>query len=144
MWVTRARLGSALEWALAAGCILALAALVSLVAGELRNVRSLTAVLADEGSALPSAELPATIPAGAVSVPLLLLSNGSQLQIGQTASDIAARISAAWQIGADAFERTARGARVTRSYDDGARRFLLVFDRAESAGEDRVAAIYLQ
>ena len=144
MWVTRARLRSALEWVLAAGCILAVATVVSLVARELATVRSFTAVLADEMSALPAPDAPPTIPAGAVSVPLLLLSNGTRLQVGQTASEITARVGAAWQVGTDALERTAGGDRVTRVYDDGVRRFLLVFEPGGRSGEDRVAAIYLQ
>ena len=143
MWVTRARLGSALEWALAAGCILALAALVSLVVQEVRGIRPLTPVLADEMStALPAPEAPPTIPPGAISVPLLLLSNGAQIQVGQRVSDVSGHISTAWQVGAEAIERTTHGERVTRLYDDGARRFLLVIEGSED-GVEQVGAIYL-
>lgn len=141
MEMTRARLGSVLEWALAAGCILALAALGSLLFNQARRA-TLPQVNAEEfASVIPDA--PAVIPPRAVSVPLLLLSNGAQLRVGETAGAIAAKLNTAWQIGADAWERTATGDRVVRAYYDGARYFLLVLERTGQP-DAQVSAIYLR
>jgi len=141
---TRARLGSAFEWVLAAACILALVAAGSMLLRQLRLAQALTAVNAEEATVPTAPEPPPAVPSRAISVPMLLLSNGAQLRVGETASAIADKINAAWQSGADALERTAKGDRVTRAYDDGARRFLLVFEPRDGVVEPRVSAIYLR
>lgn len=141
---TRARLGSAFEWLLAAACIVALVAVASLLVRQFRVMQTLTAVNAEEVTAPTAPEPPAAIPPRAISVPLLLLSNGAQLHVGETASAITEKVNAAWRRGADALERTATGDRVTRAYDDGARQFLLVFEPPDGLAEPSVSAIYLK
>jgi hypothetical protein len=138
--VTRARFGSVVEWIVAAGCILLALGIGSFALREVQTLRPVTPVNA-EGARLP--ELPVNVPPRAVSVPMLLLSSGAQLRVGERASTIATKINAGWQVGIDALERSATGDRVTRSYDDGGTQFTLVFEPLEGA-ELRLAAIFLQ
>jgi len=138
---TRVRFGSVLEWVIAAGCILLAVGIGSIALREIDAFRPVTPVIA-EGAHIP--EPPAGVPPRAVSVPMLLLSNGTQMRVGDRASDIAAQINAGWQVGSDALERGAHGERVTRTYDDGGTQFTLVFEPMDDGAEQRIAAIYLQ
>jgi hypothetical protein len=72
---------------------------------------------------------------------MLILRDGSRLQVGESAADTAVKLKN-WQTGDDAVERGEHGDRITRSYDDGIRRFLLVIE-SDQGVEPRVAAIYL-
>lgn len=146
MEATRARLSSLLEWAIASVCILAMAGLGSLVFEQLRTASpAIAPVLAGSTELPPSAdEVPASVPPKAVSVPLMLLSNGAELRLGELESAIARKVGSAWQMGDDTLERIAAGNRVSRRYDDGVRRFLLVFEPRKEQPEMRLAAIYLE
>jgi hypothetical protein len=137
----RTRLGVAFEWAVALVCILALLALGSLVGRGLRDLRAVPAVLAGER---PAQEPPAAVPLGAVSVPMLLLSTGVELRVGDRLSSVESKIGRDWQVGADAIERTDGGERMTRLYEDGARQFALVFNPDEDERGTRVGGIYVR
>ena len=145
MEVTRARFGSLLEWVLAAFCALAIAALGSFVIDALRTPRGIVRVNVEaaEVGDPPALDPPAAIPPRAVSVPVILLNDGTELRVGERESSISAKLTRAWQTGVDALERTTTGNRITRAYDDGFRRFLLVFDPPQEAAELRLSAIYL-
>jgi hypothetical protein len=136
----RVRFGVALEWALAAGGILALLALGSLAVRELRGLRAVPSVMAGERPGQPP---PAVVVPGAVSVPILILSTGVELRVGERASSVHNKIDPDWQVGPDAVERTRTGERVIRRYDDGATPFTLVFE--PDAEEDaRLGGIYVR
>jgi hypothetical protein len=141
MEVTRVRLGSVLEWAIAVACILAVLAVGSVAFREVRTLRPVTPVMA--GEALAGGP-PVMVPPRAVSVPMLLLADGTQLRVGDRASSLVYRLNSAWQAGADTLERSPRGDRVTRSYDDGATQFLLVFEPLDQRHDSRVVAIYVR
>ena len=145
MEVTRARFGSLLEWAVAAACALAIATLGSLIFQGLRTPRGIVRVNVEaaEAGVAPMPDPPAAIPARAVSVPLILLNDGTELRVGERESTISAKVKRAWQTGVETLERTAAGNRITRAYDDGFRRFLLVFDPPPESAELRLSAIYL-
>ena len=145
MEVTRARFGSLLEWALAAVCAVAIAALVSFVIQALRTPAGIVRVNVEaaEAGLSPRPDPPAAIPSRAVSVPLLLLIDGTEVRVGEREATISAKVKKAWQTGVDTLERTTAGNRITRAYDDGFRRFLLVFDPPEDAADLRLSAIYL-
>ena len=145
MEVTRARFGSLLEWALAAVCAVAIAALVSFVIEAFRTPAGIVRVnvAAAEAGVSPLPEPPAAIPSRAVSVPLIVLIDGTELRVGEQEATISAKVKKAWQTGAETLERTTGGNRITRAYDDGFRRFLLVFDPPEEAADLRLSAIYL-
>jgi hypothetical protein len=142
MEATRARFGSAIEWLLAAVFIIAAVAVASVVVRELRTVSASMPVIAREAQA-PDV-IPAGVPARAVSVPVLLLSGKKEVRVGDTFSAIAARLGRDAEIGTQAVERSRFGDRLTRFYELGGTRFVLVFEPFEARGEPRVAAIYLQ
>lgn len=139
MDVPRVRFGAALEWAVAAGLLLAAAGLGSKALVELRRVPAVTPVIAETR---PVPEAPVSVMSGAVRVPLLLLSSGAELRVGAAASDAARMIDSAWQVGGDEFERLPGGERLIRRYDDGSTRFTLVLQPADGR-DPRIAAIYV-
>ena len=137
---TRVRVGSILEWGIAAACIVAALVLGSAAVQEVRTLRAVTPVIA---SARPAFDPPASIPSSAASVPMLVLRNGSQLEVGDNAAAASDKVSG-WQVGSDTIERGPNGDRVTRSYTDGNQSFLLVIESPEKGADAAVAAIYLE
>ena len=131
------------EWALAAGIVLALVAAGSFLAREYRTVAGVLPVNVRASSATaPLIAPPAVIPAGAVSLPILLLSDGRDVRVGETVTEIASRLPRSAEVAAPAVERAPNGERVTRTYDIDAVRFWLVFEPFEKNVEPRLAAIY--
>lgn len=144
MEATRARFGSAIEWGLAAVFILGVMGIGSVVVRELRTLTAAMPVSAREVRAITPAAPPAGVPARAVSVPVLLLPQGKDVRVGDSASQIAARLGREAEVGTQTVERAPLGERLTRFYEHGGVRFVLVFEPFERDGEPRVAAIYLQ
>ena len=142
MEVTRIRWGSLLEWAIAAACIVAALGVGTIVVRELRTVPSVTASVIAEKAPIP--EPPAVIPPQSVSVPMLVLTDGTRLHVGERVSSVKAKVNQAWQVGSDALERGPKGDRVTRTYDNGTTEFLLVLESTEPGAEARLAAIYVK
>lgn len=142
MEATRARFGSAVEWALAAVIIVAALAIGSIVVRELRMVSGTTPVSAREPQ--PIATIPAGVPARAVSVPVLLLSGKKEVRVGDSVSAVAARLGRQAEVGSQTVERSRFGERLIRFYEHMGTRFVLVFEPLEAGGEPKVAAIYLQ
>jgi hypothetical protein len=89
-------------------------------------------------------EIPPSVPARAISVPMLLLFDGRQVRLGDTVEAIAAALGRGAETGAQQVDRGPLGERITRFYEHAGTRFILVFQRAPKAAESRVAAIYLQ
>ena len=137
---TRFRVGSILEWGIAAACSIAALVLGSAAGQEARALRPVTPVIA---GARATIDPPASIPSSAAFVPMLVLRNGSRLEVGDTAADASDKVSG-WQVGSDTIERGPNGDRVTRSYRDGSQSFLLVIESAEEGADAKVAAIYLE
>lgn len=137
----RARLGSALEWLVAAAFLLATIAVASLIVRELRTAPRATNPLAQElqGTAIPSA-----VPARAISVPVLLLLDGREVRVGDTVDSVSRSLGRAAEIGTQTVDRGALGERLTRFYEHNGTRFVLVFEPFERNGTLRVAGIYLQ
>jgi hypothetical protein len=144
MEATRVRVTSMLEWAVAACLILAALGIGSVVAREFRTVAAATTrVIADEVPA-PVLAAPAGVPSRAVSVPVLILPDGLDVRVGESLTDIAARLGRQAEVGTESVERAPNGERLTRFYEQGGTRFVLVFEPFEQNAEPRVAAIYLQ
>jgi hypothetical protein len=141
MDATRARFGSLLEWILAAFCIAATLAIGSVAVGGFRTVSAVTPAVADEA---PLADPPATVPSRAVSVPVLLLSNGVEVRVGDAAAEVAAHLGSEAAVGTPSVDRTPMGERVTRFYQSGSTHFVVVFEPFAGDGQIRVAAIYVQ
>ena len=143
METTRVRLTSILEWAVAVVLIIATLAIGSIVVREFRSVAAVTPVIADAVPA-PVLPAPAGVPARAVSVPVLLLPDGLDVRVGETLTQIAARLGRQAEVGLESVERAANGERLTRFYEHAGSRFALVFEPFEPDAEPRIAAIYLQ
>ena len=142
MQATRRRFVSFLEWLAAAAVVAALAALGSIVAREIRTVNAVTPVIAVES--LPDAPPAAGGPLRAVSVPMLLLSDGFAIRVGERLDSVTARLTNASEIRPEVAEPSPAGQRLTRFYEYGGSRFVLVFEPFEPKGELRIAAIYFQ
>ena len=145
MQATRMRYESVLEWALAAACIVGVLAVGSLVVREFRTVSAVMPVIAREAE--PPARTiatPAGVPSRAVSVPVLLLSDGKEVRVGETLTQIAERLGRQAEAGLQSIERALHGERLTRFYEYAGTQFVLVFEPFEDRGEPRIAAIFLQ
>ena len=141
MDATRARFGSLLEWILAAVCIVAILAIGSIAVREFRSVAAVTPVIAHE-AALP--DPPAAVPSRAISVPMLLLTNGVELRVGDPAAEVVSRLGRQAEVAAPSIDRSAAGERVTRFYEQGGTRFVVVLEPFADDAQVRVAGIYLQ
>jgi hypothetical protein len=137
----RIRFAPVVEWMIAAGFLFATVGVASLVVRELRGpVR----VLAETPPARPLvASMPASVPPRAVSVPVLPFLDGKEIRVGQTAAFVATTLGRAAENGRQEIDRGTLGERLTRFYEYGGSKFIVVFEPFERSGEPRVAAIYL-
>jgi hypothetical protein len=141
MEATRVRFRSIVEWVLAAAFLMLALGVGSMVVREFRTVNAVMPVIAREAPVpLPAA----AVPPGTVSVPMLPLSDGNEIRVGDLTSQVAARLTRDDEVGRQSVERAPNGERVTRFYVHGGVRFVLVFEPSEQGAEPRVAAIYLQ
>jgi hypothetical protein len=137
----RLRLTPLVEWLIAAAFLAATITVASLV---IREVQGPTAVQAEASAPRAYvASTPPAVPAGAVSVPVLPFLDGKDVKVGETAAIIASRLGRAAENGRQEVDRGTLGERLTRFYEYGGTRFILVFEPFERDGEARVAAIYL-
>jgi hypothetical protein len=144
MDVVRARVGSAVEWVVAAAFLLATLAVGSLVLRELRAVASVGPE-ASRPTLEATLALPAHVPEKAVSVPLLILAPEKEIRVGDAASRVAAVLGREAETGVQQSDMGPTGERTTRFYDYSGTRFALVFEpAARAAGGLKVTAIYLQ
>jgi hypothetical protein len=137
MDVVRVRLGSVVEWAVAALFLVASVGVASLAMRELRA----TAAVAS-----PAPPFAVAAPAGlsdrAVSVQHLLLSGGKDVRVGSTLDAVVTSLGRAAETGVERADVGPLGERVTRFYDYRGTRFALVFEPVD--GQPRVTAIYIQ
>jgi hypothetical protein len=143
MDAVRARVGSAVEWIVAAVFLLATLAVGSLVLRELRAAASATPA-APLSAAVTAAALPPHIPEKAVSVPLLILAPEKEIRVGDTAAHVAAVLGREAETGVQQSDIGPLGERTTRFYDFSGTRFALVYESPEKGGSHKVTAIYLQ
>ena len=141
MDAVRARVGSAVEWVVAAVFLLATLAVGSLVIRELRAAASVTPA---PSAATMAAALPAHIPEKAVSVPLLILAPEKEIRVGDTAARVAAVLGREAETGVQQSDIGPLGERTTRFYDFSGTRFALVYESPDKGGSLKVTAIYLQ
>lgn len=141
MEAARVRFGSIVEWVLAAASLAIVLAIGSLVGRDLSAVKAVTPVSAREAPEPPPA---AAVPSRAVSVPVLLLSDGLEIRVGEPESRVETRLAKTDEVGAPSIERGLNGERQTRFYARAGSRFVLVFEPLEQGSPRRVAAIYVQ
>jgi hypothetical protein len=137
MDAVRVKLGSVVEWAVAALFLVASIGVASLAMRELRASAAVAAPV--PGFA---AEAPVGLGERAVSVQHLLLSTGKEVRVGTTLADVAATLGRAAETGEERADIGPLGQRITRFYDYGGTRFALVFEPLR--GQSRVTAIYIQ
>jgi hypothetical protein len=137
----RFRLTPLVEWLVAAGFLLATIAVASLVVRELQGPATVRAEVPVARSHVAS--IPPSVPARAVSVPRLPFLDGKEIRVGDTAAAVAERLGRAAESGRQDVDRGTLGERLTRFYEYGGSKFILVFEAFEKNGESRVAAIYL-
>jgi hypothetical protein len=137
----RVRLGSALEWFVAALFLVATLAVAALIVREMRVAPAAVAQAAPDASAYA---VPSAVPARAISVPVLLLLDGKQVKVGDSVETVAATLGRNAEIGRQLVDRGALGERLTRFYEHDGTRFVLVFEPFERYGAPRVAGIYLE
>ena len=137
----RFRLAPLVEWLIAASFLLATIGVASLVIRELRGpIRIQTGAPAARPLV---ASIPPSVPARAVSVPVLPFLDGKEIRVGETAAAIAATLGRAAESGRQEVDRGTLGERLTRFYEYSGSKFILVFEPFERNGEARLAAIYL-
>ena len=140
MDAARASVTSLLEWLAAAAAIVAVLAMGSVLVRDLRTVSAVMPVIAHE-EVIP--DPPSTVPARSVAVPVLLLADGAELRVGDTADALAARLRRDAEVAPPTIDRTPAGDRVTRFYAQNGQRFAVVLQPFADDGQVRVAAIYL-
>ena len=129
------------QWALA---VLFLAAVVVVGTSVVRELRAGTGGAASSATAAVESPPPTTVPAGAISLPVLLFDNEKVIRVGDTATHIAALLGRSAEVGRYEIDAAADGERLTRFYQYRGRRFVLVFTLAESHTDPAVTAIYLE
>ncbi len=137
----RVRLGPVVEWIVAAAFLGATFAVGSLIFRDMQasaNARPAAPVARASVSGIPAA-----VPPGAVSVPVLPFRDGKEIRVGDTASAIAVRLGRAAENGRQEVDRVRLGERLTRFYEYAGFRFIVVYEPFERNGEPRIAAIYL-
>jgi hypothetical protein len=138
---SRIRLAATLEWLIAVAFLCATVVVVGMILSELRATpRPRPSARA---AVVQASAVPAVVPARAVSVPVLPFGDGKELRVGETLSVVAARLGRAAESGRQVVDPGALGERLTRFYEYGGWRFILVFEPFERNGELRIAAIYL-
>lgn len=135
----RFRIAAALEWFVAAAFLGATVLVGAMIFHELKTTRRPSAAALP-----PPVSVPAAIPERAVSVPVLPLADGKELKIGDSIATVAERLGRAAESGRQELDRGLLGERITRFYEYGGSRFILVFEPIDRDGELKVAAIYLQ
>ena len=140
MDATRASITSLLEWLAAAAGIIAVLAIGSVLVRDLRTVSAVTPVIAHEDAI---ADPPSAVPSRSVSVPVLLLADGAELHVGDTAEALAKRLGPNAEAAPPTIDRTPAGERVTRFYAQNGQRFAVVLQPLGGDGQVRIAAIYL-
>jgi hypothetical protein len=142
MDVVRARVGSAVEWVVAAAFLVATLAVGSLVLRELRAAASSGPELGVP--AATASALPAGLPEKAISVPLLILSEEKEIRIGDSQARVATILGREAETGVQQSDIGPAGERTTRFYDFAGTHFALVFEASGRNPDPRVTAIYLQ
>jgi hypothetical protein len=137
----RLRVESALEWGVAAAFLAATLAVASLTLHQMRGPASGPAAAPDAAALVMP--VPALVPAGAVSVPVLPFRDGKEIHVGDTARAVTSTLGRAAESGREEADRGRLGQRLTRFYKYAGFRFIVVYEPFERNGEPRIGAIYL-
>ena len=133
----RTVLRAVVEWVVAAALLAACLAVGSVAAREFRGVSAVTPVSAHDAP-VPTA----SVPEGAVSVPVLLLPDTLEIRVGDETGAVM-RLPGLKELATPTAERGRNGERLTRVLEFAGARFVLVIEPFERDAEPRIAAIYL-
>ena len=133
----RLRIASFFEWLAAGAAVIALVWLLSVPVQRVLGPR-VDAALVDVPTSLPPG-----IPAGATSVPVLMLLDGREVRTGALQTRFNAVVPERFADGPAHASTAEFGERRTRAYTVQGTRFYVVFERLERSGPMRVAAVYL-
>ena len=131
---------SLLEWLLALGVLAAAVWVAGPTVGRLIPPLPATVTLVE--SELPA--LPAGVPAGATSAPLVILFDGSEVRLGMTENDLLSGPISRFAVGSPVVERGVIGDRAILSFQADRLLFWVVLDRIAKDRERQVTAIYLR
>lgn len=137
----RPRLASALEWAVAAAFLAATVGVATLLLNDLSGPSVRAAAPAPAPAAI--SPIPATVPMGAVSVPVLSFDNTRSIRVGDAAAAVVERLGRGAETGREEVDRGRLGQRLTRFYEYAGFRFIVVYEPFERNGSPRISAIYL-
>lgn len=133
----RLRIGSLFEWVAAALGVLILVWLVSVPVQRLIGPR-VEAALVDAPNRLPPG-----VPAGAISVPVMVLLDGREIRYGNLQTRVHALLPEKLTDGPVHMSTGEFGDRQTRAYLVDGTRFYVVCERLEPSGPMRVSGVYL-
>jgi len=137
----RLRVGSVVEWAVVAAFLAATLGVASLIFYGLRPPSPRPAATVAREAQV--SDVPAAVPKGAVSLPVLPFQDGREVRVGDTATAVAARLGASAETGREESDRGRLGPRLTRFYEYAGFRFIVVYEPFERNGAMRVSGIYL-
>ncbi len=144
MYASRLRLGSAFEWMVAVAFLCATFAVGVLIVRELTTVRTPAPAPAPmQPAERQRPTLSSVVPAGAMSVPVLLLLDGKEIRVGDSLEHVNRIVGTDALLASQIVEPGPLGERFVHGYQHAGTRFLLVFEPFERGGTPRVSAIYL-
>ena len=138
----RVRLASALEWGVAAAFLTATLAVGILVLQNMQPTGALRAAAPVQRPVIV-AEIPAAVPRGAVSVPVLPFGDGKSVRIGDSSASILTTLGRRAETGREEADQGRLGPRLTRFYEYAGFHFIVVYEPFERNGPPRATAIYL-
>ena len=138
----RFRLAPVFEWVVAALFLIATFAVGSMILRELSPIAARPGAVPAAGPPVV-ASIPAAVPAAPSRCPCCRFSTGKKSGLGKRCRPSPRGSGRAAESGRQEIDRGSLGERLTRFYEYGGSRFILVFEPFERNGEARVAAIYL-
>ena len=133
----RFRVGSFVEWLLAAGGVAGVIWLLSVPVQRVVGPR-VEAALVDA-----PVDLPPGVPTTATSIPVMLLLDGREIRVGDLHSRLVQVLPERAATGPMQRSSGDKGERQTRGYNVNGTRFFVVCERSERGAPLRVSAIYL-
>ena len=89
-------------------------------------------------------DLPAAVPSGAASTPLLIFDDGAEARLGMTEAELMAAVHRCKPAGDPQISDGAFGRRTLRPFSHGRTRFFVQSESLEPGGPARVTGIYVQ
>ncbi len=141
MDASRQRLGQAAEWTVAVVFLVATVGVTFMIVRAMTNIGR---PIESPQQRMAPAVAPAGLPALSIPVSRLRLPGDREIRLGDSLERVSAMLGREAETGVQVAEQGRTGTRLTRGYEFGRVRFMLVFEPFEQNGEFRVAGIYVQ